>query len=456
VPALVFSFASQLSGALDIQPFLMKYRPSRLFVICLASLALTGAASGWAWKRANATPSHVRATSTFFELLFYKEKPQFRHPTDAERASSRQAVRALMAELVAEFPELHIHDRPVPGESNGYLQLHLLSPPPSYPMLPLSEEFLDLLAGRTPWAADLAARLLGDHAETVETVVRIAAMEDRSSAGMPDSYVGFVSGRAMKAASQILLTNARLAAETGDEGEALRQVALAQNLASHLHQLESPTLLSQTLVIMMELNIQSEMMNHLLPALGPGADLARWISASHNRSYDGPSYARVMRGEWHAAMEFYLFPVLINKGHPDHPPDATKLARLLGSTFAHRISQIEQMSLADLLDSGDLRPSGGLDKLSTESREIIDIFYVGSAAWSRGYVRSASVIAANRAAMELLELENDGETLSAETLSRVTRDPLTGQPFEFDPDSRTVSLTVERDELKFDPVKLPW
>jgi len=434
----------------------MRYRPSRLFILCMATLGLTGAAGGWAWQKANAAPNHLRNSSSFLELLRYREKPDFQIPTPEEIARTKQAVLAMKAQLDAEFPILKIAEKPVPAELNGFLQLHLLQEPYSHQGPPLSQELRDLLNGQTEWDPVLLRSCLEEHAELVASLEHVASLPSRSSSGMPDSYHGFISARTAKLAADVLMAKARLAAEAGDEEETLRWVAASQNLASHLREIETPNLLCETVVILVDLSVQNTILTHLLPAIGPGADLPRWSEAMRVRSYSAPDFARVMRGEWSTAAEFFLLPVLVNKDHPDRPRDGGELARAMAGNMADVVLRLSDATLTDLLDFKDLPASSQFPKLSGKSREIMDLFYVGSHAWSRGYLRGSSIFARNQAVIELLIRERDGAVLSDELASTLTRDPLSGRPFEIDAEARIISFHQEIEALQFDPIALPW
>lgn len=434
----------------------MHYRPSRLFILCMATLCFTGAAGGWAWQKANSVPMHVRNSSSFLELLRYKEKAPFQVPTLEEVARTKQEVLVLKAKLEAEFPVLRIVEKAVPDEDNGFLQLHLLALPWSHQGPPMSHEFRDLLGGRSEWDPALLRSFLDEHAELVASFEHVASLPSRSSSGMPDSYAGFISARTAKLAVDVLMARARLAAEAGDEEETFRWVAASQNVASHLREIETPNLLCETVVILVDLGVQNTILNHLLPAIGPGADLERWSGAMKVRSYSAPDFARVMRGEWSTCAEFFLLPMLVNKDHPDRPHDADHLARAMAGNMADFVLRLSESTLADLVDLKDLPASSQFPKLSEKSREIIDIFYVGSHAWSRGYLRGCTIFARNQAIIELLIRERDGAVLSEELASTLTRDPLSGRPFEIDAEARVISLHQEIEAFQFDPITLPW
>src|SRR5690606_18255333 len=137
----------------------------------------------------------------------------------------------------------------------------------------------------------------------------------------------------VKAASDLLIAKARLAAEAGNEAEALRLAAAVQNLASHCREIETPSLLAETIVLLVDLALQEATLQHLLPSIGREADLPKWQAILSSRSYDSAAFAKVMRGEWSIMMNFFLLPVLVNKTHENCPPDADELARAMTSIY---------------------------------------------------------------------------------------------------------------------------
>ena len=85
----------------------------------------------------------------------------------------------------------------------------------------------------------------------------------------------------------------------------------------------------------------------------------------------------------------------------------------------------------------------------------MEILATGTAAWKRGFDRSEMITARSMAAIELLMLEQEGVTLTADTTGQVTKDPLTGKAFIFDPVSRELNV-LDHEEQGEDPIKLPW
>ncbi len=307
-----------------------------------------------------------------------------------------------------------------------------------------------MIGNAAPWDSAAVKAGLEAHADMVAEYEHIAAMEERSSANMPPDYVGFVGARTAKRGADLLLAKARLAAEAGDEEETLRLIAAAQNLASHFRELEASNLLAETVVVLIDLSVQSTAFEHLLPALGRDTDLVRWRTALSCRAYDPVSFAGVMRGEWNTVAEFMIFPSLVNREDPDCPPDGEMVARVYSSVFHDLVSRLPGRSLSELFDALDMPEPEDFPKLSHKGREWLGTFWIGNKAWAKGYARAASIIARNQAALDLLIRERESSA------GEPGVDLLSGQSLVFDPAARTLSMPEAAAKLDVKPLQLPW
>ena len=265
---------------------------------------------------------------------------------------------------------------------------------------PLSEEFRRFLKGDAPWDADAAKRFLTEHAELVERIEKIAALETRSSENMPASYEGFFGARAVITASEILLLKARLAAETGDSDAFFRSVSAASNLGAHLQKIESPTLLCETVHLVIDLNIKRATLNILLPALGKNADLSRWKSTFAATSHTPSNLAQAMRGEWNTDSEHLVFPGMIVDARNGNLPDADAVAHAYSSLFNAWVTQLPTLSLAQI---ESFSPQVDISHLSDPGREWVEAL-PGFEAWSKNYLGSAVHSSQLQAALDLLIL----------------------------------------------------
>ncbi|BCU78846.1 hypothetical protein llg_35610 [Luteolibacter sp. LG18] len=422
----------------------------------MVPMLATGAAGAWAWNKATSVPNEIRAKQDFFKAVAYKKPWTYDMPDEVVREQTRQATEEMLAKLYAEFPAMKGESHPVPDDENGFLLLHQLSGAPHRTGPPVSPELRKLLNDPSiPWDAAQAKRLLEENAEVVARIERIAALKTRSSDRMPRDYGGFIGARAAKTSADILLMKARLAAEAKDEPEVLRLINATQNLGSHFREVETPNLLGETVTILIDLSVRHAVFDSLLPAFGRDADLPKWKTALVHRSYGPAPFAKVMRGEWETTARYYLLPGILRPKHPDNPPDAEALARYQTSCFNTMITRMSGLGMAEFLtDPGLGEPRG--EHLSKRSREILNMLWIGSRAWAKGYVRAASTLDQYQAALELLESEKQGATLASGPLAGATRDPLGGEPYLFDAATRTVSGPPAALKAEVKPIRLPW
>jgi hypothetical protein len=432
----------------------MKYRPSRLFLICIVPMLLSGVAGALVWKKFNSVPMSVRAQADFFEILKYKEPQDFDMPTPEQLARTRHVVEDLISDLTREFPNLAAASHPVPDDENAFLQLYLLGGS-SFAGPQLSAEFQEMLKGEAALDAEAARRCLEEHAEFVSRIEDISLMESCSSNNMPDDYIGFIAARVPYNGTSILLLKARLAAEAGDEDEVLRLVMAAANLGSHYRKIENPNLLSETIAVLIDLTVRDITFKHLLPALGKDADLVRWKEALNHHQYTPASYAEVLRGEWFIGSRYMLYPIILDPSKPNAPKDGENLARAHAANFSFQIESIRRKQLADLLTYDGNASNEFYRDLSEESREIADIFMIGTQSWAKGFVRAAMKVAQYDAAMELLILERKEGSIGAEDSEGVVTNPINGKAFEYDAVTRKLSAPPVSEDQEVETLVLP-
>lgn len=163
--------------------------------------------------------------------------------------------------------------------------------------------------------------------------------------------------------------------------------------------------------------------------------------------------AKAMRGEWHAMMEQFLSPVLVDERNPNRPPDAEKLARAMTGAMRDQVEAIRQSDFAELHDHEDMPSPEHYPELSERSRGIMGMFFVGAPSWGKGFVRAARISVRNQVALELLVLERAGTELSRETMAGLRPDPLNGRPFSWDAGARRIGFG---DGDRPEELQLPW
>jgi hypothetical protein len=101
-------------------------------------------------------------------------------------------------------------------------------------------------------------------------------------------------------------------------------------------------------------------------------------------------------------------------------------------------------------------PLMGDSQLSNEGQELLGGFFIGIKARNKGYLRATMTNSQNQAALDLLILEQAGNTLTSSDAARITRDSVTGQPFVFDPAKRELVAPPSSAALNVEPLVLPW
>jgi hypothetical protein len=431
----------------------MNYRPSRGLVLCMIPLIATATGGAWAWNKATDAPLQERAEGDFLALVKKKREPlsEGREDTPAARRALREGSAAMKRKILQEYPGLQIEEKPVPDEDNAFLQLHKLAG--LHQRGPaIGENLQQFLSGKAEWDSAKVQAALAEEAELVALAEKIGAMTERSSSNMPEDYNGFISARTAKSLGDILMLKARLASESQDPEEILRLVAATRNLASHFREVESPTLLGKTVTILVDLNATAASFEHLLPALGPETDLAAWKETLLPRGDTPADFAHVMRGDWNIMAEFFLYPELLRQ----KLPDGEELARVHAANFETLVNTLPGMSWKQFADEGCQPTWEGFSDFSGKSGEIAESLMVGSQAWGKGYMRAVSVFALHEAALDLLILEQGGDTLAAESVAKLKTDPVSGLSYRFDPATRTLSAPEEIEAASVKPVKLPW
>lgn len=423
------------------------------FICCLIPMLAIGGAGALAWHKVNSVPTAIRANLTFLEALKFKQ-PVAHSLTPEQHAKVLAEAIALKDKLVTEFPALKVKPRPVAAEANGFLLLHQLSCSNGFSGPPISDNFKRVLNCEGAQDSEIAKRCLDENAELVSRIEQIAALTTRSSSNMPPEYNGFISARTGKTGCDILLLKARLAAEAGDETETLRLVAAAGNLGSHYHDVECPSLLSETVAILIDLSIQRVAFKTLLPALGRNADLGRWQGVFGKRAYTSTDLAQVMRGEWNVTTEYMVLPITLAERENRGLPDVEAVARTYTAWSNTCVTRLPSLGLADVASS--FQPPSDVSHLSKEGREMIDVLCAGPHSWTQGYLKSAAAGAQHHAALDLLVLEKSGVVLAAADAERVTRDSVSGSTFVFDATKRTLAAPSGSAALGVEPLSLPW
>lgn len=435
----------------------MNVFPNRKLMLSSAILFLTALVGIVAWNTTK--PSAVPGSETGPLGMFWQEQaerlPSFKNlRTGSKRnANVREEARAMKERMLAEFPALKVEKHPVADDQNAFLMLRQLDDFIKSLDPPLSEESRNLLNGTSPWDAKAAKRFLVEHADLVKRIEKIAALKTRSSEDLPASHDGLFDGRSGKLASDTLLLKARIAAETGDKQETLRAISAMSNLGAHYQKIESPSFMGTTVQTLIDLSIKQTAMKTLLPLLGRDVDLSLWKSVFATKDYSPSDLANVMRGDWNASSEHNAFPLMIADERDRDLSDAEAVARSYSSLFNAWVTALPTLSLAQI---ESFNPQIETSHLSSKGRKYFEELKTFPNAWFKGYIQAAVSSSQQQAVLDLLILEQNGVTLGADDAARVTRNPVTGLPFIFDPAKRELIAPSDSKTMNVNPLVLPW
>ncbi|RYD33653.1 MAG: hypothetical protein EOP87_10625, partial [Verrucomicrobiaceae bacterium] len=352
--------------------------------------------------------------------------------------------------LLERYPELAVEMRNVPDERNGFLKwlefcerLEDGNTKGSV-KIPFSTELEDYLGNGT-WNAEAARRWLAENKALLDEIRAIGLMTERSVNGISEERWSFTSSKMAKSAVDALSIDARFAAEAGDVAGALESVLAARGLAEHLAGVETSSLLTGTVKMLLDFQLTKRVLEEIIPALPPGqVDVAAWEKVVNPGPVGPAEFARLMKGEWSVGSRNFLLPMLLNTEDPELPSDGRALVDIYSMWFLGNARSHETAALADLPRMSWTGP-GNTEHLSRGSRDVAAVMFIGANSWHSGWERAQSVHAMNAAAFTILK----GKP--------VPKDPVYGQSYRWDPQTRVLSApdTDEFREMKIDPVTVP-
>jgi hypothetical protein len=365
-------------------------------------------------------------------------------------------------EILEKHPEMKVTFKDVPDERNGTLQLLDFMDrfgKGGADGLPLPDDIRAMIGGSAPWDAVAMAKWLEENRALYDEIQSIGLLDEQSVKGIDMDRLKFFGARLPSDCSKLLLANARLAMERGDEFEAMMSATSAMGLADHLDRMEMPSLLSETVSVLIRQNVRKVILNEILGAAGESApDLDMWRGLIGSNPETPADLAKVFLGEWHHTTRSYLLPALL--GDPDflpmlmdgskvepgsngeiHDPDAVVEAHL--RYFSRLIDEMKHSELSGL--SGLSASPPDKTGVSQNGGAILDLLFVGASAWSKGWTRSQTDAAISFAALQAAS----GGALPLE--------PYTGKPFVVDPEAGTVSVPEDPwfESMNYKPVKIP-
>jgi hypothetical protein len=374
--------------------------------------------------------------------------------------SPRRDPKKWFAEVRARNPELEPKWRSVPDQENGFLrwlefcEKHQTDGKIGSEALDIPEDISAMISSSDKWDSQAVKAFLDKHTDLLEEIARIGLLPSQSAAGIDVDRWHFVGVRFTEQCNRLLLADARLAVEAGDLDHAFKQVQAACGLANHYDQIEAPSLLQATVSSILRRQTQKHVMDQFLPALaGDPDEIARWREAIQSPIGQPSDLAPILNGEGWVNLGGLIIPLLSgnysSSPFQDHVPDPDALFDAYAKGYAMASHNAKILSLEALIDlDGDrLGLPIPADHLSAEGQKILHETTAGISAWTKNWVGNMLLSARTDAALAIMQGEE------------IPLDPLTGQPYIYDPVARTVQVPYDpklREKLNIgDPLKLP-
>lgn len=431
-------------------------RPAHRTILMGLGIALLGTAGVYSIQAYHAHTTRDRVRAVFAppgRVGSIRKLSQSPKATDRRKAAELQRdCDEWFAEVLARNPGLVPAWRPVPDEQNGFLQLLDFAERHGdlgEEQLGLQKDLASLVNGSTEWDHEVATAELAQHQDLINEITRLGLLPLQSSAGVSIDRYSFVGARFYKECCELLLADARVAAESGDPDRAMERVRATLGIAEHISGIETPSLLMETISILVQLSVDGQIIEHIVPALNPdAAAIADWQNVLKRPDTQPTDFAHLLRGEAYVSIRGLAIPLLVKNSAEltkKEIPDPDAFLDAIAGTMLDRATGIEQTTLVDMgeaLAPDYIEPPAGL---SPGAREAYDAFQIGARAWSRGWTRAASLNARTQAALAIMA----GQEPPPE--------PLTGLPFAYDPDTRTLAHPDDPrlENIDAEPITLP-
>lgn len=383
----------------------------------------------------------------------YWDLSQSDDPLDQKEADRLRALgKELHQRVLERYPELAVELKEVAPEDNGFLQwLELIerlkeeqeNPHPK--IIDLPSDLRKMVQGKEAWDPATAKAWLDQERALLDEIRAIGLLPDQSTAGIDvHRWVDTLSSSAMHAVDALLL-DARLAADSGNVQHAMESVQAASGLSRHIGAIESPALLNSLINSSQQVRIQNYTFTELLPLVPPGQfDPAAWQTSVNPQTSPPSIIADMLRGEWNALTQEYLFPVLVDAQEPNYPPDPDALIDVHTSYIADLVNSYDNPDMSGWENTpADLIPD--TSHLSRHSREIIEQLTIGMQGVGRNMRKGQIHSSMTQAAFAIMQ----GQPIPP--------DPIHGLPYQWDPATRQLSTpnTPFFTEMKMDPITVP-
>ena len=369
-----------------------------------------------------------------------REEPDALTKDRMRREATDQAARKWYERLLEKYPELRPVYRDVPDDQNGYLQFILFAE--SFgPDGMLPKDLKLMFEESAPWDPAKVEAWIAENPSHFERLLHIAELPDRSNKGIGFSKLHGPTTRHASDFTRILQASARLAFESDPE-KALRHLKASVSLSDHFTDIEAPNMLGEVIATGARRKAQELFLQNFLPHLDPSS-LGQWSDALFRKEEPASEYSRVIKGEWNYIMRDHALSELLRKQPSDgdiHIPDI--------DGFADAYARV-------ILQSANGASAMGPDRFDVASAQFqaipSDLDPETANALREAYRSMTDIIEALGRTLTKSTMEQ--ATIAALSGNQMPLDPVSGQPFHWDPETRTITAPEVREGLE--PIKVP-
>ncbi len=378
-------------------------------------------------------------------------------PVQVSRARDRiTEYDRVMEEVLSRHPELSPEWKNVKPEDNGYLKLMLLTEryrsesKPCEQTLGFPSEIMDAINELKEWDTEVVGAYLLKEADLVDEIRLIGLMSSQSMVGTDiDSFVEIYPINFIKQCADLLCLDARFAAKEGNKKRSLSSLLAAQGIAKHLCQIEAPSLIHETVGILIQLTVLDTAVNKVMSDLKLSKPEISQLRQSL-KPVTNEDFTRVIKGEFYVGMRSLILPYVQPVG--DVPvsqeiPDLCNLYDAHAGQIKHWMNVQGWLSLRGQLESTGSAWSHQLpEDLSAQARSLIgDSFFEGYNIYGKGIGKTQIIYRYYDAVLAIAAGEEPPVEL------------LTVKPFIFDPVTRELKLPADAllEKQGIDTIKVP-
>lgn len=335
--------------------------------------------------------------------------------------------------ILARYPELTPDlEKKITPDGNGYLKLVELARKlkrdnhqPMVPNLPGWTKGLNSTSRRDAWNSEEATAWIDANRGLLDEFRAIGLLTEQSSAGLSSQEVPASFAMMAKDGANALLMDARLSIERGDIAGALESFQAASGLADHLLNQGSQSLLTYLVGSSIKGQLSSVFFSEMMPNIPSGKlDLGEWQRAAGPAVESPDRFAEVSIGVWNDFTTNYMLPAYSDSSDTHLPPDPEQVAEVYTRKIQALVSDLKTLP-ANQLDSLPLTTVSDAG-LSRRGREDLNGF--GFDAMVNGWKKRQTTAGMQLAAFAILQ----GQP--------VPNDPISGKPYQWNPQTRTLSM----------------